>query len=179
MYHSTRRTGITLSLTRSVAFVALMSAPLVALPLTLVHAQTQTPTPMHSTQATPAAANPADTKGASVEQRITQLHTELKITPDQESKWNSVAQAMRDNAANMDKLVAEKRKQAPQNMTAVDDLKTYEAFAQAHVDGLKNLTSAFSSLYDAMPDPQKKVADQVFENFGRRNPEPAQRLGSR
>jgi len=158
MYHSTRRTGITLSLTRSVAFVALMSAPLVALPLTLVHAQTSP---------TPAAANPSETKGETVEQRITKLHADLKITPDQEAKWNAVAQAMRDNAANMDKLVAEKHQQAPQNMTAVDDLKTYQQFAQAHVDGLKNLTSAFSSLYNAMSDEQKKNADQVFANFRR------------
>ena len=52
-------------------------------------------------------------------------------------------------------------------MTAVDDLKTYQEFAQAHVDGLKNLTSAFSSLYDAMPDGQKKVADRVFQTNGR------------
>jgi protein CpxP len=123
---------------------------------------------MHSTQAAPA--NPASTKGESVEQRITQLHAELKITPDEESKWNPVAQAMRDNAANMEKLVAEKHQQAPQNMTAVDDLKTYQEFAQAHVDGLKNLTSAFSSLYDSMSDQQKKNADQVFANFRRESP---------
>ena len=164
MSHPTRRTSIALPLTRSVAIVALMSAPLVAAPLAVVHAQT--PAPMHSTQLTPTAANPTDTKGESVEQRITQLHSELKVTPDQESKWNSVAQAMRDNAAKMEKLVAEKRQQAPQNMTAVDDLKTYQEFAQAHVDGLKNLSSAFSTLYDAMPDAQKKNADEVFRTSG-------------
>jgi periplasmic protein CpxP/Spy len=157
MNHPTRRTGLTLDMTRSVAVAALLSLPLAAAPLMMAHAQT-TPTP--------AAANPADMKGESVEQRITQLHSQLKVTPDQESKWNPVAQAMRDNAANMDKLVAEKRKQAPQNMTAVDDLQTYQEFAQAHVDGLKNLTSAFSTLYDAMPDAQKKNADQVFQTSG-------------
>ena len=54
----------------------------------------------------------------------------------------------------------------PQNMSAVDDLKTYQQFAEAHVDGLKNLTSAFSTLYNAMPDAQKKVADQVFMTSG-------------
>jgi protein CpxP len=108
-----------------------------------------------------------------VEQRITNLHATLKITPDEESKWNSVAQAMRENAANMEKLVATKRSQAPQSMTAVDDLKTYQEFAQAHVDGLKNLTSAFSSLYSSMPDQQKKNADQVFQNFGHENAPPS------
>jgi protein CpxP len=158
MSYPTRRTGIAVSLTRSVAVVALMSAPLVAAPFAMVQAQTQT---------VPAAANPADMKGETVEQRITQLHAQLKITPDQESKWNDVAQAMRDNAAAMDKLVAEKRQKGPQNMSAVDDLQTYQQFAQAHVDGLKNLTSAFKSLYNSMPDDQKKNADQVFANFNR------------
>jgi protein CpxP len=161
MIHPIRRTGLTFDLTRSVAIAALLSLPLAAAPLTMAHAQTKP---------TPAAANPADTKGETVEQRITQLHAQLKVTPDQESKWNSVAQAMRDNAANMEKLVAEKHQQAPQGMTAVDDLKTYQEFAQAHVDGLKNLTSAFSSLYDSMSDQQKKNADQVFANFRRESP---------
>jgi periplasmic protein CpxP/Spy len=78
-----------------------------------------------------------------------------------------VAQAMRETVANIEKLVAEKRTQAPQNMTALDDLMTYQKFAQAHVDGLKNLTAAFKSLYDSMPDVQKKNADQVFRNFSR------------
>jgi glutamine synthetase adenylyltransferase len=158
MSHPIRQIGITQSLMRSVAFVALISAPLAAAPLTLAHAQTT------RTAAT------AEQKAETVEQRITQLHAQLKITPDQESKWNSVAQAMRDNAANMEKLVAEKRQQAPQSMSAVDDLKTYQEFAQAHVDGLKNLTSAFSSLYDSMSDQQKKNADQVFANFNREAP---------
>jgi periplasmic protein CpxP/Spy len=48
----------------------------------------------------------------------------------------------------------------------VQDLQSYQQFAQAHVDGLKNLTAAFSTLYDAMPDAQKKVADQVFQTSG-------------
>ena len=73
---------------------------------------------------------------------------------------------MHENAATMDKLAAEKPTSAPQNMSAVDDLKAYQQFAQAHVDELKNLTSAFSALYNAMPDAQKKVADQVFQTSG-------------
>jgi hypothetical protein len=158
MLHPIRRTGFTSSLTRSVAVAALLSLPLAAAPLSVVHAQTKP---------TPAATSPTDQKPEGVEQRITQLHTELKISPDLESKWNSVAQAMRDNAANMEKLIASKRSQAPQSLTAVDDLTNYEDFARAHLDGLKNLTSSFKSLYDSMPDGQKKNADQVFQSFGR------------
>ncbi len=108
----------------------------------------------------------ADHKGESVEARIDKLHARLKITPAEDAAWGAVAQAMRENAVNMEKLIADKRAQTPADMTAVDDLKTYQLFAQAHVDGLKNLTTAFSTLYDGMPDAQKKLADQVFQSFG-------------
>lgn len=145
---------------RSVAIAALLGSTILATPLTAALAQS-------TATATPAAASATETKGETVEQRITNLHTALKITSGEESQWNGVAQAMRENAANMDKLVAANRTNPPQNMTAVEDLTTYQKFAQAHVDGLKNLTSAFSTLYDAMPAAQKKVADEVFNTAGR------------
>ena len=50
-----------------------------------------------------------DERAETVEQRITKLHQDLKITPDQETKWNEVAQDMRENAAAMDKLIAATR----------------------------------------------------------------------
>jgi hypothetical protein len=111
-----------------------------------------------------AGAGATTAKGETVEQRITSLHTALKITSDEDAKWNAVAQAMRENASNMDKLVAETRTTSPQTMTAVDDLNMYQKFSQAHVDGLKNLISSFTTLYSAMPDAQKKVADGVFQS---------------
>jgi hypothetical protein len=74
---------------------------------------------------------------------------------------------MRDNATAMKKLVEEKTAEAPHGMTAVGDLQTYQKFAQAHVDGLKNLSSSFETLYNSMPAQQKKVADQVFQDSGR------------
>jgi protein CpxP len=114
------------------------------------------------TPQTPAA---AATKAESVEERISNLHTALNITPGEESDWNGVAKAMRDNAATIQKLATDKHAQAPGSMTAVDDLKIYEKLARAHVAGLKTLTSSFEKLYASMPDPQKKVADQVFLNF--------------
>ena len=146
---------------RTVAIAALMGATFLATPLAATRALAQA-----APAATPVAAAGAQTKGETVEQRITNLHAALKITPAEEAQWNGVAQAMRENAAAMDKLVAADRTTPPQNMTAVQDLQNYQQFAQAHVDGLKNLTSAFSTLYNAMPDAQKKVADQVFLTSG-------------
>jgi periplasmic protein CpxP/Spy len=141
---------------RSVAIAALMGATMLATPLSAARAE------QAAVSQTQAAAAATETKGETVEQRITDLHAALKITPEQGTQWNAVAQAMRENAANMDKLVASNRTTAPQSMTAIEDLKTYQKFAQAHVDGLKNLISSFDKLYAAMPDAQKKVADGVF-----------------
>jgi periplasmic protein CpxP/Spy len=145
-------------LPRSLVVSSLIGAALVAGSLSPAFAQSGTTKP-------PAAAAATSSKPETVEQRITSLKAALKITPDEETKWKAVADAMRQNAGMMDKLVQDKRAKTA-SMTAVDDLKTYQDFTQAHLDGLKNLTSAFQSLYSSMPDPQKKNADQVFQAFG-------------
>lgn len=153
-------------LPRSFVAISLIGAALVAGSFGASLAQNASSKP-------PAAAAATSSKPETVESRITKLKVALKITPDENAKWDAVAQAMRDNASAMDKLVQEKRAKMA-NMTAVEDLKTYQDFTQAHLDGLKNLGSAFASLYDAMPDAQKKNADQVFMNFG-----PSKNSGSR
>ena len=153
---------------RSVAIAALLGATMLAAPMTAARAESTSAAPSQAAQgATPQAqvgAGAMATKAETVEQRITSLHAALKITQPQEANWTSVAQAMRENAAAMQKITADDTVKTPQSMTAVEDLKTYEKFAQAHVDGLKNLTSSFETLYNSMPDPQKKVADQVFQS---------------
>ena len=159
-------------LTRSIAIAALMGATILASPLTAARADTIANAAGQLAQAaapqSSAAAGATETKGETVEQRITTLHTALKITSDEDTKWNAVAQAMRENAAAMDKLIADTRTTPPQNMTAVDDLRMYQKFAEAHVAGLKNLIVSFDALYTAMPDDQKKNADMVFQTSGRK-----------
>jgi protein CpxP len=171
MFSFTRPITLSAPFARSTAIAALMGATMLATPLIAARADTVTNAAIQLAQAAApqnAATTPTTpTKGETVEQRITALHASLKITPNEEAQWNNVAQAMRENAAAMDKLVASNRTTSPQNMTAVDDLKAYQTVAQAHVDGLKNLISAFSTLYGAMPDAQKKVADTVFSTSGR------------
>jgi periplasmic protein CpxP/Spy len=160
--------AMTAPLACSVAIAALMSATMLASPFTAARADTAANAAIQLAQAAapqnPAAAGATETKGETVEQRIKDLHAALKITPDQDSRWNGVAQDMRENAAAMDKLIAANRKTPAKNMTAVEDLKMYQKFAQAHVDGLKNLISSFDKLYAGMPDAQKKIADQVFSS---------------
>lgn len=96
-----------------------------------------------------------------VEARIKSLHDQLKITPAEEPQWKAVAQAMRDNAKNTGMLIADRAKNA-KSMTAIDDLHSYRAILQSHLDGIDHLTTAFETLYASMPDAQKKIADAVF-----------------
>ena len=105
-----------------------------------------------------------------LDQRIANLHQALKITPPEESDWLVVAQTMRDNAAAMQRLVADNMAIAPETVTAIDELGAYQKFAQAHVDGIKNMSQSFEKLYATMPDAQKKLADQVFRTYGRKGP---------
>jgi hypothetical protein len=109
-----------------------------------------------------AAAGATQGKSETVDDRITSLHSALKITPAEETRWNAVAQAMRENAAAIDKVATEAQAKPPQSTTAVEDLRLYQRFADAHANGLKNLISSFTSLYNAMPEAQKKTADSVF-----------------
>jgi hypothetical protein len=158
-------------LTRTIAIAALMGATILTSPLTAARADSVANAANQLSEAAapqnPAAKGATETKGETVEQRITTLHTALKITGDEDAKWTAVAQAMRENAAAMDKLIAETRTTPPQNMTAVDDLKMYQKFSEAHVAGLKNLIASFDALYTAMPDDQKRNADLVFQTSGR------------
>jgi hypothetical protein len=70
---------------------------------------------------------------------------------------------MRDNDATMQKLIAERGAQIKSGLNALDDLKEYEKFAHAHVDGLRNLITSFEILYTSMPPAQKILADHVFQ----------------
>jgi periplasmic protein CpxP/Spy len=152
-----------LSATRAAAIAALAifagatvaAQPLPAVAADLQLAQAATPAPKVSAPAAkPAAADPVET-------RIKSLHDQLKITAAEEPQWNAVAQSMRDNAKNTGALIAARTKKA-KTMSAIDDLHSYRAILQAHLDGIDKLTTAFETLYSAMPDTQKKLADTVF-----------------
>jgi periplasmic protein CpxP/Spy len=143
-----------------VGIAALMGAAFFAAPLS---AQPQVePAAMQQSDAQ----SPAMVK-ETVEQRISNLHMALQITPGQEADWANVAQTMRDNDAVMQDMAAQRKAVDPASITAVEDLRWYEKFAKAHVTGLRKLIVSFETLYGSMPNAQKGVADHVFKSFGR------------
>ena len=134
---------------------AVVAAPFAARP-----AVAQTAAPGKATPASTAAA-----RDATVDRRITTLHTQLKITPAQEKTFDAFASVMRQNASHIDALV-QKRLALPASATAVDELQAYNDMAQAHAQDMQQLVAAFSTLYDALSPEQKKMADEDFHRYG-------------
>ena len=122
--------GIEPAIRRSMTIAALLGATMLASALTVARAETVDSAatrdgPVERAAGSAGAAT-TETREQMVEQRIATLHDQLKITPDEEKKWDAVAKAMRDNAANLDKVVADSHATSSQGMTAVEDLKMYQ-----------------------------------------------------
>jgi periplasmic protein CpxP/Spy len=113
----------------------------------------------------PAIANADAKRDAEVEKHIKDLRNKLKITAAEESQWTVVAEAMRDNAQNLDRAI-DRRDASVTSATAIDNLNSYADIAQVHATNVKKLASAFSGLYSAMSDDQRKEADEVFSHRG-------------
>lgn len=166
-------------LPRALAVTALLGGLAFAAP---VYAAVSTGAGSTTTSAAPSSGTTKHHKHKSmedmVETRIKTLHDKLGVTPDQETEWSDVAQAMRDNEASIKTLI-EDRHQNAKTMTAVQDLESYSKIAQAHADGLTKVASAFEPLYDSMSDDQKKNADEVFGRFEGHRGAPAAKSSSK
>ena len=153
LFHSTVRGTVAAgcvgaALLASPVWAAPLDRPPQAVPVQLAADQAATPAK--------AKRSPADR----VDAHIKSLHERLKITAGQEPQWGAVAQVMRDNAGQMQAAI--QQRQDAKALTAVDDLKAYQAIADAHAQGLQKLIPAFQALYTAMSDEQKKNADAIF-----------------
>ncbi len=104
---------------------------------------------------------PQQTEQQAADQRIQTLQAALQITPPQMAQWNSFAQAMRDNAAATDALFRNRAASAA-TMNALDNMKSYAAVARSYADNTQKLSDAFGTLYAALSDEQKQVADRLF-----------------
>lgn len=167
-------TSVPRTIAAAAAFIAIaMASPSQAAGGDLLQGTTMIPVPTMLADATPMQAAPTEKKkmsnpmspnknsGETIESHIKNLHDKLQITAAQESKWNDVAQVMRDNADRLAAL-AKARSENAKTMTAVDDLKSYAEIAKAHEEGIEKLLPAFITLYDSMSDAQKKAADADF-----------------
>jgi hypothetical protein len=68
---------------------------------------------------------------------------------------------MRENAREMDQVFMHRAQQF-KTMNALQNMQSYEQIAEDHATRVHKLVPAFQSLYDALPDQQRQLADQVF-----------------
>ena len=98
--------------------------------------------------------------GQFVDGRIAFLKAELKITPAQETEWQQVAGAMRENAKTLDQTITTAR----QNRTTIDAvqrLESREQFAKVRADNDARLLAAFKPLYASLSTEQQQMANQL------------------
>lgn len=127
------------------------------------------PPPAGTPPAPPPGAPSADQAARGVERQIASLHRRLHITTEQQPRWDAVAQAMRDEAATVNALVAGRVKtEGPVN--AVEDLRQYQHLAEAHAEALRKLVPAFAALYASLTPEQQKIADSAFHPHRRHHP---------
>jgi protein CpxP len=98
--------------------------------------------------------------GQIVDGRIAFLKTELKVTPAQETQWQQVEAAMRQNAKALDQTITAAR----QNRTTIDAvrrLELREQFAKVRADNDARLLAAFKPLYASLSPEQQQMANQL------------------
>ena len=98
--------------------------------------------------------------GQFVDGRIAFLKAELKITPAQETQWQQVAAAMRENATALDQTITTAR-QNRAGMDAAQSLELREQFAKVRADNDARLLAAFKPLYASLSPEQQQVANQL------------------
>ncbi len=141
----------------SAAVAGLLAVPGAAL------AQSAQPATPPAAAASPMTSQPAagNTAEQRVEAHIKQMHAQWRITAAEQPQWDQFAQVMRDNGRDMDQVFMQRAQQYP-TMNALQNMQSYEQIAEAHAQHVQKLVPAFATLYDAMPEQQKRLIDQMF-----------------
>jgi protein CpxP len=153
----------------SFRIAAVLVAATLSLPAAAFAQSTSTAAPPAAAAATGSPALPADV-AAKVEPHIKELHDQLGITPAEQPQWEQFADVMRTNAAQMNEAFTNRAAKVA-SMNAADTMQSYAQIAQVHAGNMEKLASAFQSLYNSFPDPQKQVADTVFHNTSAKPPQ--------
>jgi hypothetical protein len=107
-----------------------------------------------------------------VEGQVADLRKRLNVTPAQQTQFDALAAAIRQNAQDMTAGAPP----ASQNATtsAVDSMRAAQKAAQSEADGLNKMIPPLQALYETLSPEQKKVADQYFGDSDAPPPPPQQ-----
>lgn len=128
----------------------------------------QTASPPAATSAAPGANTTVRGPFGPVDARITDLHSKLRITAEQEPQFTALADVMRANARAMDTILEQRAKDT--DSTAVNTVRWYARLTQAHADTVNKFVPAFEALYAVLSEGQRKTADAMFQHFAQRSP---------
>jgi hypothetical protein len=173
MFHAFDRAGRT-------AAMAGLAAAVMLLPLGAGPAQARSDgAALQLAQATrqggPKAPATAPSGGSETDRQVADLKKQLKITPQQEPQFNAFAEALRNNAQDLDTQM--RQGSANQNTNAVEELKQAQQLTETQAAGLKRLVPVLQSLYDSLSDQQKKTADMIMGGGGGQGGQPAGKGG--
>ena len=150
-----------MTISSSIRIIALAMTALLAAPAAVLAQSAKPPTQAPSAPAPGAGKAAPGGAAAGIEQSVKELHAQLKITPAEEPQWEPFAQAMRDNARDMDQALTQHGQQSS-SMNAVQDMEWQEKMAEAEVKHLQKLIPAFQNLYASLSAEQKRRADEIF-----------------
>jgi hypothetical protein len=120
-------------------------------------ARAQTPAPATS-QSAPIPAGP----DPYVEGQIAFMKAALEITPAQEAHWNKVADAMRANSSETQRLYDTLQSASKPPETAVQRIESHVRLAELSVKEGQRFLAAFRPLYASLSKDQKAAADELM-----------------
>lgn len=122
--------------------------------------------------APPASAQPAPTRpgmpmSQMAQQRLTQMHERLAITPAEQGAWDQFAQVWTQNAAQLDTALRERAAQLA-SMNAVQSMQSFADVQVRESQDMQRLVPAFQQLYAALTPQQQSRADAMFRGGSER-----------
>lgn len=134
-----------------------------------VPAQAQAANPAPAAPARPAQQQQRPMRPSMIEGRIAFLKAELKITPAQETAWDKVAQAMRQNDTERRQLFEQRRstRSSRGNVDALQALERRARVSAMRAQQTDRFLTAFRPLYDSLSTAQKQTADELLAFRGR------------
>ena len=99
-----------------------------------------------------------------IEGRIAFLRAELRITDAQAQAWNAFADALRSNAKKLGEVRASLQPAGGQQQAPAlaGRLDAQERWLSARLEGTRAIKAAFTPLYGALSNDQKKTADELL-----------------
>lgn len=101
---------------------------------------------------------------AMAEQRLARIKSELKLTAQQESLWQSYADKIKTQAGQGRKAMQEKMGDA--SLSAPDRMAAMMNSMKERMAAMQSANESFKTFYDALSAEQKAIADKQAASFG-------------